>query len=140
MDGGMGLHSYIARVDLERKHVIRELNRAKIQVPQISILHIVDPAEHFSVSGTDWKGTGGRRHSDWASRFWAVSLLDCTVFDRFWPGFAAARLRLGLLNLLEKKNSVGLTLVVSDFHINLIQEGPCQVYLHSQLRRSRSGF
>ncbi|WMV32380.1 hypothetical protein MTR67_025765 [Solanum verrucosum] len=46
MDEGMGLHSYIAQVDLERKHVIHELNRAKTQVPQISILHVIDPAEH----------------------------------------------------------------------------------------------
>ncbi|KAH0634429.1 hypothetical protein KY290_038555 [Solanum tuberosum] len=74
MDGGMGLHSYIAQVDLERKHVIHELNRAKLssshtrtfnvlmpvglhlmkmqtQVPRISILHAVDPAEHSRVSG-----------------------------------------------------------------------------------------
>ncbi|WMV34415.1 hypothetical protein MTR67_027806 [Solanum verrucosum] len=51
MDGGMGLHSYIAQVDLERKHVIHELNRAKTQVPRISILHVVDPAEHSRVSG-----------------------------------------------------------------------------------------
>ncbi|WMV37587.1 hypothetical protein MTR67_030972 [Solanum verrucosum] len=51
MDGVMGLHSYIAQVDLERKHVIQELNRAKTQVPQISILHVVDPAEHSRVSG-----------------------------------------------------------------------------------------
>ncbi|WMV24004.1 hypothetical protein MTR67_017389 [Solanum verrucosum] len=50
MDGGMGLHSYIAQVDLERKNVIHELNRAKTQVPQISILHVVDPAEHSRVS------------------------------------------------------------------------------------------
>ncbi|WMV28627.1 hypothetical protein MTR67_022012 [Solanum verrucosum] len=50
MDGGMGLHSYIAQVDHERKHVIDELNRAKTQVPRISILHVVDPAEHSRVS------------------------------------------------------------------------------------------
>ncbi|KAH0689004.1 hypothetical protein KY289_016362 [Solanum tuberosum] len=50
MDGGMGLHSYIAQVDLERKHVIHELNRAKTQVPRISIQHAVDPVEHPRVS------------------------------------------------------------------------------------------
>ncbi|KAH0758077.1 hypothetical protein KY290_021570 [Solanum tuberosum] len=50
MDGGMGLHSCIAQVDLERKHVTHELNRAKTQVPRISIQHAVDPAEHSRVS------------------------------------------------------------------------------------------
>ncbi|KAH0715767.1 hypothetical protein KY284_008672 [Solanum tuberosum] len=31
--------------------VIHELNRAKTQVPRISLLHVVDPAEHSRVSG-----------------------------------------------------------------------------------------
>uniref|UniRef100_M1AVE2 Late blight resistance protein n=1 Tax=Solanum tuberosum TaxID=4113 RepID=M1AVE2_SOLTU len=52
MDGGMGLHSCIAQVNFERKHVIHELNRAKIQVPRISIQYAVDPVEHSRVSGS----------------------------------------------------------------------------------------
>ncbi|KAH0715586.1 hypothetical protein KY284_008491 [Solanum tuberosum] len=50
MDGGMGLHSCIAQADFERKHVIHESNRAKTQVPKISIQHVVNPAEHSRVS------------------------------------------------------------------------------------------
>ncbi|WMV40254.1 hypothetical protein MTR67_033639 [Solanum verrucosum] len=69
----MGLHSYIAQVDFERKHVICELYRAnrssshtrtfhvlmpvglhlvmmQTQVPRISIQYAVDPAEHTRVS------------------------------------------------------------------------------------------
>ncbi|KAG5577371.1 hypothetical protein H5410_057505, partial [Solanum commersonii] len=42
--------------------------------------------ERVPAAGTNWKGTGGRRHTDWASRSWAKSLLDCAALGSILAG------------------------------------------------------